>query len=518
MNYIKFQCYKDYGYTDKDCLESKMAREDFRFLLEKIHHMALETSMENIDSMSKTQLKEVLYMYIGHSEEQPINETATNTWKFFDITEQIFRLLLHYAASSISACSSAIRLERKLVSFIVDSMATNNHIKDYLEDLKQNINDGQCNQTLPSKISSIEISNCIQSDSCRHFINIGIAYIKLHDIYGNYMVWDLGSITAYFSTILENKLSPLNLTTEETLLNDRLTEVFRALTMSNSNLSAYDVVALLGFEENKMNPSFMPDFKKLLSVWEETNFISTPEGFNKGCYLFSYEKEWRRYMENNENLSIPCSDMSYAEKAGFSSCCQIRNELDKNLFNVIQMMKYVQYPPHNVDQNEPDAYNLTIQPNFLSKMKWKYPLYTNTESLYKNSKREISDPLIPFCAFDSTWDTVSYDWKPGRKTGPISRCSSFKPILTDKGVCYSLNSMKFSEIFTDSEYIQQMDSIFQYKTAEKPIVFPQANGPNYGFKFIIDTHTFTSHYKKITNQHKDVDIVIHGRGDLPYFK
>ena len=148
------------------------------------------------------------------------------------------------------------------------------------------------------------------------------------------MVWDLGSITAYFSTILENKLSPLNLTTEEILLNDRLTEVFRALTMSNSNLSAYDVVGLLGFEENKMNPSFMPDFKKLLSVWEETNFISTPEGFNKGCYLFSYEKEWRRYMENNENLSIPCSDMSYAQKAGFSSCCQIRNELDKNLFNV----------------------------------------------------------------------------------------------------------------------------------------------------------------------------------------
>jgi hypothetical protein len=151
-------------------------------------------------------------------------------------------------------------------------------------------------------------------------------------------------------------------------------------------------------------------------------------------------------------------------------------------------------------------------------MTLKYPLYTNTEYLYTNSKREISDPLIPFCAFDSTWDTVSYDWKPGRKTGPVSRCNSFKPTLTDKGICYSWNSMKFSEIFSESEYIKQMESMFQYKTTEKPIIFPQANGPNYGFKFIIDTHTFTSQYKKHGNQVKDVDIVIHDRGDLPYFK
>ena len=63
-----------------------------------------------------------------------------------------------------------------------------------------------------------------------------------------------------------------------------------------------------------------------------------------------------------------------------------------------------------------------------------------------------------------------------------------------------------------------MDAMFQYKTTEKPVIFPLANGPNYGFKFIIDTHTFSSQFKRNTNHAKDIDIVIHGRGDLPYFK
>ena len=113
MNYIKFQCYKDYGYTDKDCLESKMAREDFRFLLEKIHLMALDATMEKLKAMNGTQIEEELYVHIGQRED-------AKPWKLIliDKKEKLFRLLVHYATSSISDCSSTLQLERKLVNFI----------------------------------------------------------------------------------------------------------------------------------------------------------------------------------------------------------------------------------------------------------------------------------------------------------------------------------------------------------------------------------------------------------------
>ena len=63
-----------------------------------------------------------------------------------------------------------------------------------------------------------------------------------------------------------------------------------------------------------------------------------------------------------------------------------------------------------------------------------------------------------------------------------------------------------------------MDSIFKYKTNDRPVVYPQANGPNYGFSFIIDTHTRSSVFKKQSNTNKKVDVVIHEGEDIPYFK
>ena len=97
-------------------------------------------------------------------------------------------------------------------------------------------------------------------------------------------------------------------------------------------------------------------------------------------------------------------------------------------------------------------------------------------------------------------------------------CSAFKPSFTDKGICYSWNNNKFSNLFDKSEYINEMTDIFEYRSEDRPIVYPQANGPNYGFKFIIDTHTFSNKYKTYANEMRDVDVVIHNKGDLPYFK
>ena len=203
------------------------------------------------------------------------------------------------------------------------------------------------------------------------------------------------------------------------------------------------------------------------------------------------------------------------------------------MYDVIQMSKYTQYPPHLVDQNERDPYNLLKNPAFLKKFHSKYPLYDysewktqdNTDHM-TNSDREISEPLIPFCAFDSEWETIPYgktaEWN-GEKYETISAkrhyCKSFVPSFTDHGICYSWNSLEPSEVFSESEYIQQTNDIFQYNTnGSSSMVYPSANGPNYGFRFIVDMHTFSSTYKRGSNTNKAVEIVLHEGTELPYFK
>ena len=180
------------------------------------------------------------------------------------------------------------------------------------------------------------------------------------------------------------------------------------------------------------------------------------------------------------------------------------------------MMKYVQYPPHIVDQNENDPFNLTIRPDFLKHFGFKYPAY---KSMPKGIlKRRISKPLIPFCAMDSKWEELKYG--PDRDGFYKKRayCSAFAPTLTDKGICYSWNNVGYSKLFAKSDYINQMDGIFKYKTKSRPIVYPLANGPRYGFSFIVDTHTTESRFQKETNTNPNVDVVIHEAEDLPHFK
>ena len=67
--------------------------------------------------------------------------------------------------------------------------------------------------------------------------------------------------------------------------------------------------------------------------------------------------------------------------------------------------------------------------------------------------------------------------------------------------------------------MEKTDKIFQYKGNKSSVMkYPNANGPNYGFRFIVDTHTFSSNYKQDSNTNKDVEIVLHEGAELPYFK
>ena len=395
-------------------------------------------------------------------------------------------------------------------------------LQEYLIELEESIHDPLCNQSMPNNISAIEVTECVNNASCSDWLKFGIAYIELFNVYGGYKVWDLGSILAYFSPILAK--NPWSLAPEEALLHNHFTELFKSLTLTNSKLSAYDIVALLAFDENSMKPHhFFPDLEKLPSVWNETNYIQTSEGWQVGCYFASYDREWTAYMNNQTYFNVPCEgENNITQNPRFqpiARCCKFRQEFNENMYEIIRMMKYVQYPPHTVDQSEADPYNLTIQPDFIPSMDLEYPLYNNTEYHYRSSKKAIANPLIPFCSFNSKWDMTPYQTKMYGQPEPTTPyCSAFKPSFTDKGICYSWNNNKFSNLFGKSEYIDEMTDIFEYRSEDRPIVYPQANGPNYGFKFIIDTHTFSNKYKTYANEMRDVDVVIHNKGDLPYFK
>ena len=516
LNYVKFQCYDGYTYTDQDCIDSQMARSEFRFLLEEIHKKALDASLSKLSAKNETDIEELVLKYTGQSEK-------SNEWdpyhRFVEYSEKFLRQILHYATSNSSSLTS---IENRLVDFIINSMGKiQTDLQEYLIILEGSINEPKSNTSMASNISSTILSECINNATCNEFIKLGIAYIELFDIYGSYKVWDIGSLIAYFSpTLADNEWT---FTLKESVLNIHITELFRSLTLSKSNLSAYDIVALLAFDEYRMKPrGYFPDFKKLLSVWEETNFVKKPEGWQVGCYIGNYDREWNAYMDNQSHLNIPCTgENNISISSGYQSnepCCKLRQDFDERMYEILRMMKYVQYPPHEVDQTEADPYNQTIQPDFISIMDIKYPLYNNTPKFFKSSKKENANPLIPFCSFNSEWDTTPYQ-KPNKDIPDVVKhCSAFKPSLTDKGICYSWNNDKFSSLFTKSQYIEKLSDIFEYRTKERPIVYPEANGPNYGFKFIIDAHTFSKEYKRYSNEMQDIDVVIHDKGDLPYFK
>lgn len=503
MNYIKFQCYKDYLYSEKDCLESKQVRDDFSFLFERIHQLALDATMKKINVMNDTELEYRLYRYIG-------KENGTNNWRFSTATEALFRKILHYASPpKNSTCPPVKTVEEKLTKFILYSIGRINHIGEYLTELEGSIDDEECNKTLPDKISMTDLSDCVKTHSCKYWLKLGLAYIDLHSIYGDYLIWDLGSIVAYFSPILSK--SKWELSKDEVQLHNFFKNIYRTLTSSNSTLSAYDAIALLGFDENKMKPHFIPSFQKLPSVLNETSFQFRAGKWQLGCYIGSYDRKWQAYIKKPNEESFPCSNASEVEQGEFTSCCRIRNDLKHSSRYVMQLMKYAQYPPHIVDQNEIEPYNLTIRPDFLKQFGFKYSAYKGRS--YGNFEREISEPLIPFCALNSKWEALRYG-----SYGERSYCSAFAPSLTDKGICYSWNTVDYSKLFAKSEYTDQMDSIFRYKTKRRPIAYPQANGPNYGFSFIIDTHTTTSRFKEESNTNTNVDVVIHEGEDQPYFK
>ena len=147
--------------------------------------------------------------------------------------------------------------------------------------------------------------------------------------------------------------------------------------------------------------------------------------------------------------------------------------------------------------------------------------------IIQNSDREILEPLLPFCAFDSEWESIPYgkvsvwddDGKTKMETSYRHYCNSFRPSFTDRGICYSWNSLEPSKVFSESDYIQHTDEIFQYtENKSSVLIHPNANGPNYGFRFIVDTHTLSSDYKQDSNTNKDIEIVLHEGTELPYFK
>ena len=271
-----------------------------------------------------------------------------------------------------------------------------------------------------------------------------------------------------------------DLSKDEIQLHNFFVDIYRTLTSSNSTLSAYDVIALLGFDEHKMKPYFIPSFQKLSSVWNETNFVSVSGSWKLGCYIGSYDGKWQAYIKNPKEESFPCSNRTEVEQGEMTSCCRIWDNLKHSSGYIMQMMKYVQYPPHVVDQNENDPYNYTKRPDFLKQFGFNYPAYEDRN--YSPLTRKIAEPLIPFCALDSQWEKVKY----GTHGREKSYCSAFAPSLTDKGICYSWNNIDYSKLFAKSGYTDQTDIIFKYKTNARPVVSPQANGPNYGFSFIID--------------------------------
>ena len=72
LNYVKFQCYNDYEYSENDCMESKGVKESFKFLLEKIHKIALDARLKNISLMSEPELQ---YELLKFCSDIPIKPT-----------------------------------------------------------------------------------------------------------------------------------------------------------------------------------------------------------------------------------------------------------------------------------------------------------------------------------------------------------------------------------------------------------------------------------------------------------
>ena len=126
------------------------------------------------------------------------------------------------------------------------------------------------------------------------------------------------------------------------------------------------------------------------------------------------------------------------------------------------------------------------------------------------------EPTIPFCKMNNDWtDPPNWGTLKDKDAGGLGLrfCTLFRPMLTDNGLCFSMNSYDQSKkLFKPSVYMNTLSKVFSASYVSEHAIrnnilldglfYPRGIGSKNGLKLTLDAHTVTpGNYKVICDFH-----------------
>ncbi len=226
----------------------------------------------------------------------------------------------------------------------------------------------------------------------------------------------------------------------------------------------------------------------------------------------------------------------YSQKGTFYEwvCSEGKPGCDQGpLASIMTLMKDVLLQPHAFDLNDLYANNFTgrfqdILETTMNKTligpKYNITEYRNLYYQLRFPTLALTTPFLPYCMWRDTWgNPPEWGTVQSKQLGPLSKiCTLFRPVFTDRGICYSFNGADPKILFhinKTAKYMEAFDQVYglpskAYRNDEK---YFKANGVGIsnGLRIVLDAHTLTGLYKVLPKLDNTFDISVQHPEDFP---
>jgi hypothetical protein len=232
------------------------------------------------------------------------------------------------------------------------------------------------------------------------------------------------------------------------------------------------------------------------SIWDLT--IPLFSQYMMGCKLNVYTNLLMNLTEFGTNLCLKKKILEESSDNKTLLCCfnMAQTLVQENYETFIEIIKHSQAGNTTPTIQERSEF----QQKYVNSSRFMRQL--NTISPYLQDQIVI----IPFC------ETVSRIKLHGISSKFPLVCSSFYPVVTSKGLCYSFNSLAMNKIF--KPLVIPWASILNAKNQTSEMVHPLGIGPNNGLNFVLNAFESFSAARStknfilsITNENNPFDIL-----------
>ena len=284
-------------------------------------------------------------------------------------------------------------------------------------------------------------------------VDVGLLLLTLYDLHSHAMP-SYGTMLLYFNRLkLDNP--------ENQQHNDNRHNILRSLTnsvfgKSGKNLSIVDVLLISKFPAQDITEIL--DYAEVgpRHTFGEERFVPSTN-----CEFIGQEGSFygnKSEQSLTSGMRLPCSGDDNDEE----DCCELIGSVS-NSSNIKSLLTVMKYSGNSVSRTH------QIESGEMKEL-WTY--MQNRYNLRTEGKLETKIPT-PMCSF-------------GRDL--LSDCKILKPVPSERGICYSYNSLDTKEMFQPTQYVADFDSVFGSWSNSSGSVLdnPGGHGPSKGFQVLMD--------------------------------